>query len=711
MNEKRNSILITPLTYIAWGIPNALPPSKIISPLIENHELPVIPDNAGPLTYFSRDGTIATPPYPGQELPFFCCVLHTSVIPPPPPPGYHYIDSSLMRPCSIDDRLHSYYFRLYHIEGTPSPDYWDSAAPSSANTSCNRWLPYDGGYGIPTPQSGGMMQLTNFQAEPVRKIIHHKTTENPKTELQFRISMNGLILNSAYLVKAAELDRITEKIKADFPECFVHPEARKIVPYLAMEIRQKIGQVPTLHIYQQPGWQRINERWVYVHDGSPHQSETLLFQSGFSILVDPGMTEVEACSSGMGILSLSQDLKASLIPFLFSHMALLWRVFDEADHPPRGILFISGTTGSLKTAVASLLFNFSGRRENDIPASFRDSAASFEQKMAKYADQVLLMDDFAPMATRGSVTEQKALLEKVTRYFGDGKGRSRSTGAFTARKTVQAAGLCAFTGEDTAGSESSMLRYILLQVNPDTYDKKLLAYYQRNLAAWTTHLSYFIEYVCANFEQLVFAVQTTFESYREKCRETLTAGRLVDSAVALMMTGKIFLDYACLTGCLSEADTASLLDIWSITILETLSASEKASRQETPALTYLRALMLANERGEILLAPSEKDYVADSSAYTGFTKDGYWYLQPETAYSLVQKFCAAQGKLFSLSMPKVHTALMEAGLIYSQNETRQGKTVHLPLRKISSKLPSGQRPRMLAINKEAMLKYLECNLS
>lgn len=366
-----------------------------------------------------------------------------------------------------------------------------------------------------------------------------------------------------------------------------------------------------------------------------------------------------------------------------------------------------GTTGSLKTSVLSLLFNFTTKEEDNIPARFHDTAASIEAKLDLYRDRVLLVDDLAPMTTKKALHEQCELMEKITRIYGDGTAKSRCSGTMRLKTASKTAGLCAFTGEDVFGSESSMLRYVLLYVTPETYDRQLLAVYQKNPALWTSHIYHFVEYIGPNFEQYAGAISESFAFYREKCRERLQAGRVVDAAVSLMLTAWIFLKYAVYMGAIYTQEFDTTLDTWSTCILDVMSDSEVESKQESPVLVYLKELFLASEDSKVPLARAEKEYADNPDRYWGFVRSDFWYLQPDRVYAAVCAACSKRGEKFPLSRPKIHAVLRETGLIKVQHERRGDKETVLPLVKISSKLPDGKRPRMLALNKNLALEYLE----
>lgn len=66
----------------------------------------------------------------------------------------------------------------------------------------------------------------------------------------------------------------------------------------------------------------------------------------------------------------------------------------------------------------------------------------------------------------------------IIRYFGDGKGRSRSNISVDKAVSTVPRGLCCITGEDTGGSQSSLLRCIVIDVANGTFKRFVFARYE-----------------------------------------------------------------------------------------------------------------------------------------------------------------------------------------------------------------------------------------
>ena len=679
-----------------------------VDPLVRNSDLPQAPRDAilQQFYFFDESCVQVTPPQPGKELPAYCVVEYETEVPPAPPAGYRYIASSLDNALCSGNPYLMEIWTAYHRRGTPLPAFW-FAPPKIVQEARPTWTPQGGGYYLPTSQAGALSQATNFQIIPRLNLCRHLKGGGIENTVSAQLTCMGQLLEEDYRVHPAEIDKLVATIPNHYACCFLDPAAKKDAPYLGLQFRQLALTVPKIEIFEESGWSQIGNQWVYAHDGASSQSDAVRFNTDFEIFHDPSMDAARACRSALYFLKVSTDLKATLIPVLYAHMAALWTLFNHAGHPVRETLYVYGTTGSLKTSVLSLLFNWTGKEENNIPARFHDTAASIEAKLELYRDRVLLVDDMAPMTTRKALHEQCELMEKITRIYGDGTAKSRCSGTMRLKEAPKTAGLCAFSGEDVFGSESSMLRYVLLHVTPETYDRQLLAVYQKNPALWTSHIYHFVGNVGPNFDHYTTVISESFAFFREKCAAKLHAGRVIDAAVSLMLTARILLEYAVYVGVIREQQFSTIFDIWSNCVIDVMSTSEAESKQESPVFMYIKELFLASEAGKIPLARDEKVYADNPDRYWGFIRTDFWYLQPDRIYTAVCAACGKRGEKFPLSKAKIHAALREAGLIQVQHERRGDKVTTLPLVKISSALPDGKRPRMLAINKNLALEFLE----
>ena len=263
-------------------------------------------------------------------------------------------------------------------------------------------------------------------------------------------------------------------------------------------------------------------------------------------------------------------------------------------------------------------------------------------------------------------------------------------------------GLCCITGEDTGGSQSSLLRCLLIDVGNNTFDGSLLSVYQNDPRLWTTHFAYFIEFIAEQFEDIVEEIRRSFPAMRSYFSKILSAGRAIDTAVTLAIVAKLLLFYGCIIGWCSKDQIRTYYDSWCVSILEAVKHSEEASADLDPVKCYISALFEAVDSCAEIIAPTKEIFITNTSVL-GYERNGFIHLWPDRVYDLAVKKCQLQKKSFPLSMTKIHAALAEAHLIEITKENRKGSTQTNYLCRESF----GSRPRMLVLNKEAAKHHID----
>lgn len=274
------------------------------------------------------------------------------------------------------------------------------------------------GYAIISSKSHRKTRATNYLLRDV-VMVHQQRNGRGQDEIFVRLVIqlvSPLASSETVEIAISELDSAGGKIGQKLGTAIVYPGVKaSFFGRFSILVRERLAHCHHQYIYLSTGWVMLPQgQWTYVHDGAKPPYSNIMFKTGFKFGVTKnGHSPNWLVQNAWRLLDLSQDKAAILIPFLFAHLSLLWSLFNSAGYPPHMLLFIKGTTGSLKTAVASLLFNFSGESRHNIPASFRDTSASMEVRMEKYRDRVLLVDDFCPAASENARRVLEQNLEQL----------------------------------------------------------------------------------------------------------------------------------------------------------------------------------------------------------------------------------------------------------------------------------------------------------
>lgn len=282
-----------------------------------------------------------------------------------------------------------------------------TTAPADAEAEVFTLVEGESGYHVQSSRSKKLEPATNFLIR-ISRVVHivHADHEHDEREIELQITVfAGTMLNRSLTLPYEKIKDILSYIQQKIGEAIIFSSVKvAFLNRFPEHFRQKLAIAPHQYFIESSGWNRLpGGSFAYVHDAAVPRERNVLYRTDFSIpnaqlLLSPA----DALQNAWKMLRLASKPAKILIPFLFAHLGCMWSLFSEAGYPPRTILFIRGTTGSLKTAVASLLFNFSAIPENNVPATFRDTSASMEVKMGQFRDRVLLVDDFCPAASGAS---------------------------------------------------------------------------------------------------------------------------------------------------------------------------------------------------------------------------------------------------------------------------------------------------------------------
>ena len=558
------------------------------------------------------------------------------------------------------------------------------------------------------PEKGTVkIRVTNFLVDlkDVSHRISMEWAEQRETQnIQFEETVfvkNGPSKRIQLKVDYENLKTICSIIEKRVGEAIIFKSKKEFADKLQIDLREQLPRSPHVYEYMTSGWVRTGTgEYIYIHDGAMLRPYGLASACNFRFGRGAcPRNKAQIVRDAFGILDVSPNTPASIIPFLWAHMSLLYTIFRDAGFTPHALLFIDGTTGSLKTAVASCIFNFTGEAKDNIPATFRDTSASMEVEMGKFRDRTLLVDDFCPAPDQASRRNLEQNLEQIVRFYGDGIAKARTNPKLDKVQEKSPQGLCVITGEDIAGSQSSQLRCLFIHVDKGTYDGKVLEKFQKMPYLWTENLAQFVEYIGKHAEIVIEEIRNTFPVLRAEAEKHLKERRLADICAYLMMTAGFVLQYAT---DVAGMESKILFGAFNKAIAQTCSDSEQRATQMKPSRVFAQSLLTLLQQGDISLA--EKDeFEATTKGYVGVRYKGYWYLWPDKAYSRVRAYCSREGREFPLGMQALWKALASDGVLIPNVTERNGKKRV----EYGTKISFAGRPRLLKIDPKRFYEIAE----
>lgn len=565
------------------------------------------------------------------------------------------------------------------------------------------------GYYVSVGNRTASRRVTNWYVEDI-ETIHSRKFNNTRVVEERRIAFdlvvfpeNGGSPNKRRIeIKYEDFDKIVSIVQKKEASAVIYRHAAPFEVRLIIELRRKMSSCTHRYEFLTSGWVNLpNGQKAYVQDGVKPPVDFVTYHSKFSFY-NGGLRRAkeEIVRSGLGVLRISRDPAVMAIMFLWALLGLLFSLFEEAGFRPSSVLFIDGVTGSMKTSVSRLIFGFSGKDGGcDDYATFRDTSSSMEVLLGRCRDRVLLVDDFCPPADGHSTSTARQSLERLIRYFGDGKARGRTTPQLEEVTEKKVNCTCVITGEDTAGSLSSLLRCLFLPVEKTTFDGEVLAQYQEQPWLWTEFLQLFTEYIAPRYDEVVKMIRQQFPELRKAAAGELQERRLADTSASLMMVSRLVLDMYADMGYTGGEEYERF---FRQAILKTCKDSERRALESNPSCIFAKSLLTMLHTETVVLGSVEL-FAADPKRYIGAEKDGYWYLWPDRTYSAVRQFYQDSGKVFPLGDAALWRQLAADGALLPTHTKKKG----VEAVEYGTKVSFAGRPRLLKFDPQKLQALAE----
>ena len=378
------------------------------------------------------------------------------------------------------------------------------------------------------------------------------------------------------------------------------------------------------------------------------------------------------------------------LTFLTPLNALLREIGIE----PRFILYFTGKTGTRKTTMATLFLNFFGTFDNGTapPAGFRDTANAVEKKFALTDSTLVLLDDRIPSTTPKVRAQMESMEQSVARQIGDRSGRARMNADGSLKPTYRPNCNLIITAEESFSNvgESAIARSISVELKPGDINLEALTEIQQKAIHLNECMGDYIQYVLKEWDRLQEELKPMFIELRAKAQNG-GHGRLVECVAHLQIGISIMCEWLISVGVIDQnaADNIKARS-WSV-FVELAEQQNKRIADEKPVKLFIDALKEMIDRGTVRFMGVDDNSGFTSEKVIGFKDSEFYYCYPDSVYSEVRKFYAAQDKSFPLGKSALFQQLATDTLI----ETGNGQTTKL-------KRIQGKRSRFLWLRAAAL---------
>jgi DNA polymerase I-like protein with 3'-5' exonuclease and polymerase domains len=521
---------------------------------------------------------------------------------------------------------------------------------------------------------GGSVPLCNFDA----RILEERFLDDG-TECQKKIVVGGT------LASGTPLPKVTLKWE-DLRDPLWPNLAWGSVPALAtrkgvvddVRLAMQLFSKPAVHTtYSHTGWRTLKDA-TGAESGVPVflTSAGALGGTGVSVELEgrlayyslppePGDL-TEAVRTSLKLL----DLGPSQV--MFPLLALPFRAPLQSVFPADFSAFLTGPTGTFKTAIAKLGAAHFGAALADSPiTSFESSVSHIEMVLHCLKDVLALVDDFKPASTHPK-DEHQSKARHVFSAIGnqEGRGRQRSDGSMRPARPPRA--LVLSTGETVPVGESTVARLLVLPLRKGDVKMRQLSDAQANVEALPHTMSGYIQYLQPKLDHLRGRLKARHAELREQFRKAGEGAHLRSpSAIAHAALGlELLWEFAQHVGAITPARARDLEAEAAKALTGLCVQGVEHARETDPSLRFLDFLRGQLDQGALLLEADltkplaqrrEKDAVIGEPV--GWHDDDFYYFLSEPTYQAIVVSMAAAKEPMPLGALPLWRRLRDQGLI------------------------------------------------
>jgi DNA primase catalytic core len=538
--------------------------------------------------------------------------------------------------------------------------------------------------------------LTNFTATIATEII-----EDDGAELQLRFALTAQLNGKMHCfeIPAAQfvgMSWVTAHLGAMaivMPGMTLKDHARAAIQLLSPQVDHR-------RVYTHLGWRHIGEDWRYLHAGGAigmHGAvEDITVAPGQALAAYHLAAPPDDAAARAAILASLRLLDVAPDAVTIPVYAALWRaVLGNVDCS----VHLVGPTGQGKSEIAALIQQHWGAAMDarHLPASWLSTGNALEGIAFQAKDAVLVVDDFCPAGVKTDIARQHKEADRLVRAQGNRSGRQRMRADSTLRPSKPPRGLILSTGEDTPRGQSLRARMLILDVAPGMLKWDTLTSCQDEAAAgvYTQALAGFVRWLAPRYGEVAQGLPTELGALRQQARQG--GHRRTPDIVAHLAVGmRYLLVYAHACGGLTQEECQTYWERTWQALGEAAQAQHEHQASEDPVERFRALLSAALTAGLAHVAAASTRTAPPSipecwgwrghERETGEATERVWqplgacigwlhgdrlYLDPEAAFSVVQRLADSQQAPLPVTQQTLWKRLHEQGLL--RRETGQQK--------------------------------------
>ena len=538
------------------------------------------------------------------------------------------------------------------------------------------------------------IRLTNFVAE----IISEATITNGK-DVSKAFLVEGTLHTGkplpTFAVEANAFDKL-EWLPTQWGASAQVTVGPKHKEHVAAAIKEKSNPKERI-IYSHTGWIEKNNKFHYltnrggINASDLNEDVETELQGSLSNYDLPAPDQSETKSIAITLeyfLNLCDNGTALLL------VGAAFRAVLSHFKPTLVSVFLQGTTGTYKTAIAGCIQAFFGKNFNSsqLPENWSSTGNAMEKKAFLCKDALFVVDDFVARGTSSEVSRIHREAERVLRAQGNQSGRDRLTSTTEIRGAYIPRGLIFATGEDIPNGHSLQARCAILSIKKGATDTVTLTALQNwgEKGTLAQLMSNYVSWIAgeADSNKIIDLISAAYED----CIKRLPAEghtRMRDNLASLMCGMWLLLKFGREHGDISDRDVTRFKSA-------TLSAASKVAELQIEVdqeasdtdrfIELLRSSLamgaahLSDKNGFCPSLPSAwgwiiKGTIEDEIPYGQGTKIGWIdgneiLLDMKATLSVIKPLSTRLGNHLGSSERAINKALFEAGMLAKCDEGR-----------------------------------------
>jgi hypothetical protein len=427
------------------------------------------------------------------------------------------------------------------------------------------------------------------------------------------------------------------------------PKARDIM----RETIQRVSRnAPAKKVYYTLGWKYIGNAWCYLYSGGSIGGNNVMVAeinelNGY--FFEEYSYDVKKCAKYIQKFMdiASHEITIPLLAHAF--LSILIEKLKQEGIEPKYLIWMSGVSGSFKTALTIVLMNCFGTF-NVPPATFNDTAAALEKKAYLTKDSLLLVDDYHPSASQQEAKSKASVANGLTRKYGDRITRSRSKSNLTLAKNYPPRGNLICTSEDFLIGHSTNSRHMGIQINRGDINPDILTELQNNKQYLACFMVNFIQYVAEkimNDETVTY--KEKFQRYRNQSQNDNQHKRFAEAIACLQLGWKALLGFLKHIKHINKDEYKEYAKEGLAIFKELAKRQNDLVQNEDIAEKFMTALKELLDTKQIIPVDKDAPSTLNNASTLCYHDENNYYFIPQSTFATVANFFLKRNDILNIN--------------------------------------------------------------